>query len=161
MDKLPTGTGNGQRKIEEALFVGCDIGSSNHAAAIMDSSGTVLEKLPKVFNTLKGFMFLDKKIAYWKIRIGATTVRFGFEPTGHYWKPLVHFMCNREIEVFFIKTTAVKAMRELTDSTQSKNDKRDAITLAHLLRGKSSKEPAGRGHLARASRSRKALPRAL
>ena len=146
MDKLPTGTGNGQRKIEEALFVGCDIGSSNHAAAIMDSSGTVLEKLPKVFNTLKGFMFLDKKIAYWKIRIGATTVRFGFEPTGHYWKPLVHFMCNREIEVFFIKTTAVKAMRELTDSTQSKNDKRDAITLAHLLReGKVLKSPPVEG----------------
>lgn len=146
MDKVPTGTGNGQRKNEEVLFVGCDIGSSHHAAAIMDSSGTVLEKLPKVFNTLKGFMFLAKKIGCWKKEIGASAVRFGFEPTGHYWRPLVHFMRTKGVEVFFIKTTAVKAMRELTDSTQSKNDKRDAVTLAHLLReGKVLKSPPVEG----------------
>lgn len=114
--------------------MGCDIGSRHHAAAIMDPSGRVPEKLPKVFNSLKGFQFLEKKIDYWAKRTGANTVRLGFEPTGHFWKPLIHFMCNRGVEVSFIKTTAVKAMRELTDSTQSKNDNRDAITLAHLLR---------------------------
>jgi transposase len=112
----------------------------------MDSSGTVLEKLPKVFNTLKGFEFLEGKINYWEERTGAATIRLGFEPTGHYWKPLIHYMCNRGVEVSFIKTTAVKAMRELTDSTQSKNDKRDAVTLAHLLReGKVLKSPPAEG----------------
>jgi transposase len=134
MCKVSPGNRGGQRGDGSILFVGCDIGSRHHAAAIMDPSGRVLETLPQVFNSLKGFKFLEGKIDYWAKRTGANTVRLGFEPTGHYWKPLIHFMCNRGVEVSFIKTTAVKAMRELTDSTQSKNDRRDAVTLAHLLR---------------------------
>ena len=147
MGKVSPGTRTGQQRPDESiLFVGCDIGSGHHAAAIMDSSGTVLEKLPKVFNTLKGFEFLEGKINYWEERTGAATIRLGFEPTGHYWKPLIHYMCNRGVEVSFINTTAVKAMRELIDSTPSKNDKRDAVTLAHLLReGKVLKSPPAEG----------------
>ncbi len=134
MGKVSPEERDGQRGDGSILFVGCDIGSRHHAAAIMDRSGKVLEKLPKVFNSRKGFEFLEGKINYWVQRTGANTVRLGFEPTGHYWRPIIHYMCSRGIEVSFIKTTAVKAMRELTDSTQSKNDKRDAVTLAHLLR---------------------------
>lgn len=147
MGKVSPGTRDGQQRGDGSiLFVGCDIGSKHHAAAIMDSSGTVLEKLPKVFNTLKGFEFLEGKINYWVRRTGADNTRLGFEPTGHYWKPLIHYMCCRGVEVSFIKTTAVKAMRELTDSTQSKNDKRDAVTLAHLLReDKVLKSPPAEG----------------
>jgi transposase len=146
MGKVSPEIRNGQRPDASILFVGCDIGSKHHAAAIMDSSGTVLEKLPKVFNSLKGFEFLEGKINYWGRRTGADTIRLGFEPTGHYWKPLIHYMCCRGVEVSFIKTTAVKAMRELTDSTPSKNDKRDAVTLAHLLReGKVLKSPPVEG----------------
>jgi len=147
MGKVSPGTRDGQQRGDASiLFVGCDIGSEHHAAAIMDPSGTVLEKLPRVFNTLKGFEFLEQKIDYWVRRTGADTIRLGFEPTGHYWKPLIHYMCNRGVEVSFIKTTAVKAMRELTDSTPSKNDKRDSVTLAHLLReGKVLKSPPAEG----------------
>lgn len=134
MSKVSPENRTSQRGDRPVLFVGCDIGSKYHTAAIMDPSGEVLEKLPKVFNSLKGFQFLENKIDHWVKRIGANTVRLGFEPTGNYWKPLIHYMRSRGIEVSFIKTTAVKAMRELTDSTQSKNDKRDAVTLAHLLR---------------------------
>lgn len=148
MGKVSPGTRDGQQREDGSsiLFVGCDIGSKHHAAAIMGPSGTVLEKLPKVFNTLKGFEFLEQKIDYWVRRTGANTIGLGFEPTGHYWKPLIHYMCSRGIEVSFIKTTAVKAMRELTDSTPSKNDRRDAVTLAHLLReGKVLKSPPAEG----------------
>lgn len=134
MDKVARNIGNGQSEKEEVLYVGCDIGSEWHAIAIMDEEGEILEKLRRVYVNRKGFEFLLGRINHWKERRGATRVQFGFEPTGHYWKTMVDFLKARGIEVFFIKTTAVKAMRELTDSTPSKNDDRDAVTLAQLLR---------------------------
>lgn len=146
MRKVSRDRREGQSGKEEVIFVGCDIGSGKHAAAIMDEVGEVLERLPKVYNSRKGFEFLLKRMNSWAKRTGADRIQLGFEPTGHYWKPLIHFMRNHGIEVFFIKTTAVKAMRELTDSTQSKNDKRDAVTLAHLLReDKVLKSPPAEG----------------
>ncbi len=124
----------GQTVKDAAIHVGCDIGSAHHAACIIDDEGNTLERIDRVFNNTKGFAFLLGRIDFWRRRTGAETVRFGFEPTGHYWKTIVNHMRGHGGEVFFIKTTAVKAMRELTDSTPSKNDRRDAHTLALLLR---------------------------
>jgi transposase len=134
MGNVALDCGVGQCREEVTLFVGCDVGGSQHAVAIIDGAGTVLEKLDRVYNHRKGFEFLLGKIKHWAKRTGAKRIQFAFEPTGHYWKSLVHFISEQGIEVFFIKTTAVKAMRELTDSTPSKNDRRDAATLAQLLR---------------------------
>jgi transposase len=146
MGKVARSTGAGQTPDDGTIYVGCDIGSVHHSASIIDGRGNVLEKIDRVHNNIKGFRFLLGRINNWRRRTGAASVRFGFEPTGHYWKTIVNFMREHGIEVFFIKTTAVKAMRELTDSTPSKNDRRDALTLAHLLReGKvlKSKPPQG------------------
>lgn len=146
MEKISPDKAVSQRDEGGVLFVGVDIGSAHHAAAVIDPSGKVLERLPRIYNTLAGFRYLEKKIDYWAAKMKTGTVRLGFEPTGHYWKPLAHFLVQNGIQVFFIKTTAVKAMRELTDSTPSKNDKRDAVTLAHLLReGKCLKSPPPEG----------------
>ena len=133
MGNVALGRGIGQCRDIATLFVGCDVGGSQHAVAIIDSTGELLEKLDQIYNSRKGFKFLIGKIAHWVKKTGAERIEFAFEPTGHYWKPLVNFISAQGIEVFFIKTTAVKVMRELTDSTPSKNDRRDALTLARLL----------------------------
>jgi transposase len=124
----------GQCETESVLLVGCDIGYECHALAILDNSGVLLEKLPRVYNNRRGFDFLKSRIEHWQQMTGAARAIIAFEPTGHYWKPLVHYLREQRMEVRFIKTTAVKAMRELTDSTPSKNDRRDAVTLALLLK---------------------------
>ncbi len=134
MRTLAPGGDAGQCQQEGSLLVGCDVGYEFHAIAILDKSGEVLEKLPKVYNHRKGFEYLLSRIKHWKNITGARDAIFAFEPTGHYWRPLVHYVHEQGIEVRFIKTTAVKAMRELTDSTPSKNDRRDAVTLALLLK---------------------------
>lgn len=146
MEKIACGNGEGQSRKERVLFVGCDIGSEKHAVAILDGEGKLLESLKQVYNNRKGFEFLDRKMNHWAERTGAGTIRFAFEPTGHYWKPLAYHLAGQGVEVFFIKTTAVGAMRELTDSSPSKNDPRDALTLAHLTReGKVLKSPPPEG----------------
>lgn len=134
MKKVARASKDGQSQQGGTLFAGCDIGSATHAVTIMDREGNILEKLGKVYNSRAGFRFLTAKLDHWAERTGADSISFGFEPTGHYWKPLIHHLKGHGVEVFFIKTTAVKAMRELTDSTPSKNDKRDAVTLTHILR---------------------------
>jgi transposase len=146
MDKVTLDPKEGQSDQEKILYLGCDIGSASHAVAIVNQEGKVLERLGKVYNNRKGFEFLLKKIDHWAKRTGADRICLGFEPTGHYWKTIAHYLVGHGVEVFFIKTTAVKAMRELTDSTPSKNDKRDAVTLAHLTREhKTLKSPIPEG----------------
>lgn len=146
MENVARRNGNGQSEKGETMFVGCDVGSEKHAAAIMNVDGNVLEKLRKVYNTRKGFEFLTRKMNHWAKMEGAERICFGFEPTGHYWKPLAHYLVQHGVEVFFIKTTALGAMRELTDSTNSKTDDRDAVTLAHLVReNKVLKSPVPEG----------------
>ena len=109
MGNVALDCGIGQCREEVTLFVGCDVGGSQHAVAIIDGAGTVLEKLDRVYNHRKGFEFLLGKIKHWAKRTGAKRIQFAFEPTGHSWKPLVHFISEQGIEVFFIKTTAVPA----------------------------------------------------
>lgn len=116
------------------LIVGIDIGSEKHAAAFLDKRGELLYKIKRIDNTRAGFDYLLRKIKDTKRRYKLGKVHVGFEPTGHYWRNIVYFLDQRGMAVHFIKTTLLKHQRELDDSSQSKNDDRDAIELGMLLR---------------------------
>jgi transposase len=56
------------------------------------------------------------------------------EPTGHYWRKLAYFAKERGYIVKFIRTTALKHQRELDESSSSKNDVKDALTITNVVR---------------------------
>ena len=82
----------------------------------------------------KGFDYLDSEIATMLKKHKINNVHIGFEPTGHYWKPLIYHLKGRGHKVHFIRTTAVKSQRELDDSSSSKTDPTDANHIASLVR---------------------------
>ena len=59
----------------------------------------------------------------------------GMEPTGHYWKPLANWLGKQDgIEVVLVNTYATKQAKELDDNSQTKCDKKDALTIARLVK---------------------------
>ena len=61
-------------------------------------------------------------------------VILGLEPTGHYWKPLANYLVGQGIKVVLINPYHTKRAKELDDNSPTKNDKKDALTIARLLR---------------------------
>jgi transposase len=56
------------------------------------------------------------------------------EPTGHYWKPLANYLIMNGIKVVMLNPYHTKRAKELDDNSQTKNDKKDALTIAKLVR---------------------------
>jgi transposase len=57
----------------------------------------------------------------------------GMEPTGHYWKTLAHHLQNQAIRVVGVNPYHTKKAKELDDNSQTKSDKKDALTIARLV----------------------------
>lgn len=123
-----------QRITTATLIVGMDVGCESNAMCLMNKEGTVLGRYPKIYNSRKGFDYFLMVIEAMKKNYGFTDVLIGIEPTGHYWRKIAFFAMDQGCEVRFIRTTAVKHQRELDESSSSKNDIRDAYTLANIAR---------------------------
>ena len=61
-------------------------------------------------------------------------VILGMEPTGHYWKPLANYLIMHGIKVVMVNPYHTKRAKELDDNSQTKNDKKDALTIAKLVK---------------------------
>ncbi len=116
------------------LIVGVDIGSKFNAVALMNKEGEVLGKYPKVYNSREGFEYFVEVIEKVKKEYGLKDVLVGMEPTGHYWRKIAYFSKDRGYVVKFVRTTALKHQRGLDESSSSKNDMRDAVTIANITR---------------------------
>lgn len=118
----------------KSLIIGIDIGSEFHSVVFQNNEGMILEAIEILYNSRKGFDYLDKKISIAKEKNNLENVHIGFEPTGHYWKNIIYHLSDKGYRIHFIRTTAVKAQRELDESSPSKTDIRDANTIASLVR---------------------------
>lgn len=135
-----------ERIAETTLIVGADIGNNFNALGLMDKKGKVLKKLPKVYNSCRGFKYYRSQVESIMKKHGFKDVIVGMEPTGHYWRKIAYYSLELGYEVRFVKTTALKHQRELDESSPDKCDMRDAVTICNLVReGKyiDSQMPAG------------------
>lgn len=123
-----------QRIGNATLVIGMDIGCEFNAMCVMNKEGTVLGRYPKIYNSWKGFDYFHTVIESIKKKYGFNDVLIGMEPTGNYWRKIAFFAIDKGYEVRFIRTTALKHQRELDESSSSKNDMRDAYTIANIVR---------------------------
>ena len=123
-----------QRITDATLVIGMDIGCEFNAMCLMSKEGTILGRYPKIYNSRKGVDYFHGVIESMKKKRGFTDVLIGMEPTGHYWRKIAFFAMEKNYEVRFIRTTALKHQRELDESSSAKNDVRDAYTIANIVR---------------------------
>jgi len=123
-----------QRITVATLIVGMDIGCEFNAMCLMNKEGTVIGKYPKIYNSRKGFDYFNTIVETIKKKYGFTDVIIGMEPAGNYWRKIAFFAMDKQYEVRFIRTTALKHQRELDESSSAKNDLRDVYTIANITR---------------------------
>jgi transposase len=123
-----------QRISRRTLIAGVDIGKAFNAAGFMNKEGEVLGSCAKLYNNREGFEKFVEMIEGLKARHRLKDVLIGMEPTGHYWRKLAYFAKEHGYEVRFVRTTALKHHRELDESSSSKSDKRDALTITNITR---------------------------
>ena len=123
-------------------IVGIDIAKNVHYAGIILPTGREIKKAFSIHNNKKGFKSLVEEIQNVLILMNFKTVIIGMEPTGHYWKCLARYLQNIDwIKVVTVNPKHVKDSKELDDNCQTKNDKKDCITIARLIKDARYFEP--------------------
>ncbi|MCM3711118.1 IS110 family transposase [Sporosarcina luteola] len=111
-----------------------DIAKSTHYACFVDERGRVLEKAFAVHQSRQGFEALYQNVLRAMKVHEKTDVIVGIEPTGHYWMNLAYFLDSYGIPLVMVNPLHVKRSKELDDNLQTKNDKKDAVVIARLMK---------------------------
>jgi transposase len=120
------------------LIVGVDIAKSLHWARFVDYRGVEVSKALSFKNNRQGFKSIVtriKEVCNIKVlRYPIETVIIGMEPTGHYWKALASYLPEAGYRVVCVNPFHTKKAKELDDNSPTKNDKKDALTIARLVK---------------------------
>jgi transposase len=123
---------------DTTLIVGVDIAKSVHWARFVDYRGMELGKALPFKCDRKGFESIVagiEEICNSKIlRQSFGNVLIGMEPTGHYWKTLANYLIKAGYRVVGVNPYHTKKAKELDDNSQTKSDKKDALTIAKLVK---------------------------
>lgn len=127
-------TGKLEAITPSTLVCGIDIAKQEHWARFVDFRGVELSKAIRFENNKSGF---DKIVANIKMvckERRMDNVIVGMEPTGPYWKALAWHLQKEGIRVVVVNPYHTKQSKELDDNSQTKNDPKDALVIALLVR---------------------------
>src|SRR5690606_26533516 len=99
-----------------------------------DERGRVLQKSFAVPQSNDGFQRFYQRILKAMKEFGKTEVLVGIEPTGDYWLNLAYYLDDLGIPLAMVNPMHVKRSKELDDNSQTKNDRKDALVIARLLK---------------------------
>lgn len=119
----------------KTLIVGVDIAKHNQWARFVDCRGIEHNKALKFENNRNGFNTILTRICEICKQEDFNKVIVGMEPTGHYWKAFANFLLKQaKITVVLVNPYHTKKAKELDDNSQTKSDKKDALTIARLVK---------------------------
>ena len=119
---------------ENTLVIGIDIAKHKHFACAIDDRGRVLQKSFPVVQSRIGFENFYERLMALRTTHEKQEILVGFEPTGHYWMNLAAFLTNYGIPFVMVNPMHVNRSKELDDNLQTKNDQKDALVIARLMR---------------------------
>jgi transposase len=120
------------------LIVGIDVAKEEHWARFVDYRGIEIGKAVSIPNSQEGcdaIVARINEICNMKVlQQPYDQVLIGMEPTGHYWKALASYLLYANYRVVGVNPYHTKKAKELDDNSQTKSDKKDAITIARLVK---------------------------
>jgi len=116
----------------QTLLVTADIGKFSNQGYFRFPDGTDGPTF-EFANTGQGFKKLWSKIKAAMFAHGLTHVVFGFESTGAYAEPLLHFLFARGVKLVQVNPMHSKRLRELPDNSPHKTDEKDPRVIATLV----------------------------
>ncbi len=119
----------------DTLVVGVDIARNYQWARFVDFRGIEHDRALKFKNSRGGFETILARIREICKKENFSKAVVGMEPTGHYWKAFANWLGKQDgIKVVLVNPYATKQAKELDDNSQTKSDKKDALTIAKLVK---------------------------
>ena len=116
------------------LVVGIDIAKETHVARAVNYRGIELGKHLSFSNDSYGFDRLIRWIERLQNQHSLDRIIIGMEPTGHYWLNLAYWLVEKGMETVVVNPHLVKKNKENRDNSQTKNDIKDALVIADMIK---------------------------
>lgn len=118
---------------DNTLFVGVDLGKSEHCARAV--AGSCKEGTDALYfaNSRKGYESLLSMISDWKKKCGSSEIAVGIGFRGNFGIPLEHFLGKAGFDVYRIHPPTVKQVKEVWTPLTLKCNKKEALLTAKLL----------------------------
>jgi transposase len=117
---------------EVTLLVTVDMGKMKHIGYCRFPNGT--EGKPfEFFNSRNGFEEFWWRVCQAKRSLNLTEVVVGFESTGPYAEPLLHFLRKRDVRLVQVNPLHTKRLKELRGNSPNKTDQKDPKIIADII----------------------------
>ncbi len=115
------------------LIVTIDIGMTNNHGYCAAADGRS-SKTFKFENTRDGFDLLWSMVLTCKAAFECTEVIVGYESTGPYGEPLIHYLRGKPVTIVQVNPMHTKKMKEINDNSPLKTDQKDPRVIADIIR---------------------------
>jgi len=118
---------------EDTLIVAIDIGMMKNTVYC----GNIYGKgtgVAEFGNSREGYEKLLCRITAAQKRFGCACAVVGYEPTGPYGEPLIHYLRGKGIRLVQINPMHTKKLKELNDNSPLKTDRKDPRVIADIMR---------------------------
>jgi transposase len=114
------------------LIVAIDIGKTTDTGYCRCPSGEDLKPF-EFSNNVEGFTTLWERIGWMKMSHHLEEVVVGFESTGAYGEPLVHYLRQKPVKLVQVNPMHTKRMKELEGNSPGKTDRKDPRVIADII----------------------------
>lgn len=118
---------------QDTLITGVDIGSREHTSYFTTISSRKLGSL-KFANNRRGFDEFWSTMMRTKYNANCRDILLGFESTGTYGEPLVHYLLQKPVRVVQVNPMHTKKVKDICDNTPLKTDEKDAEVIANIIK---------------------------
>jgi transposase len=117
---------------KKVLIATVDIGSRSHVGYWRSWDGAQCKPF-EFSNDRVGFDCFWRYVCGARIKHKADEIIVGFEPTGSFGEPLVYYLKDKPVTVVYVNPNHTKRVKELSDNSPLKTDKKDPRVLADII----------------------------
>jgi len=118
---------------EGTLIATVDIGLATNTGYCTTLDGRDIKPF-RFDNTREGFEKFWCTTMASKNRFGCDEVVVGYESTGPYAEPLVHYLAHKQVKIVQVNPMHTKKMEEVNDNSPLKTDEKDPRVIADIIR---------------------------
>jgi transposase len=118
---------------EGTLIATVDIGLTTNTGYCTTLDGRDIKPF-RFDNTKEGFEKFWCTAMASKNRFGCDEVVVGYESTGPYAEPLVHYLAHKQVKIVQVNPMHTKKMKEVNDNSPLKTDEKDPRVIADIIR---------------------------
>lgn len=114
------------------LIAAIDIGKKINYGYFRAPNGSDVKPFP-FYNLRNGFEVFWSKLVEFQQEHDLEDIVVGFESTGPYAEPILHFLKNKEVKLVQTNPMHTKRLKELTGNSPNKTDKKDPKVIADVI----------------------------